>query len=225
MGAVALFSGGKDSTRAVQLALEAGIDVDCLLTARSARHDSYMFHSRALELVELQAEAMGIPVRFFETSGVKEEELGPLREVIKELKEKKGIRTIIAGALRSNYQLSRVESLAKDLDMEIFTPLWHLKAEEHLRALLAHGYDILMVAVAAEGLDATWLGRRVDEKAVAELVRLSERYGLNVDGEGGEYETSVLNAPFFKKRVRIDRMTAHWEGSAGHIEIEKAGLI
>jgi len=78
--------------------------------------------------------------------------------------------------------------------------------------------------VAARGLDEKWLGRRIDMKAAAELKMLSERYGVNVCGEGGEYESLVVDAPWFKKRLEIKRAEVSWEDTSGTYVIKEAAL-
>ena len=60
-----------------------------------------------------------------------------------------------------------------------------------------------MTAVASMGLDQTWLGKTITEKEVTRLVELNKQFGINVAGEGGEYESFVLDCPFFHKKLQI----------------------
>lgn len=55
----------------------------------------------------------------------------------------------------------------------------------------------MIVGVYAEGFDRSWLGRKIDAACAADLRRLRDRYGISVMGEGGEYESMVLDAPMF----------------------------
>ena len=81
-----------------------------------------------------------------------------------------------------------------------------------------------MVHVAANGLDKSWLGRRIDEAAAVELAKLGEKYGINVCGEGGEYESLVVDAPWFKERLVIDEAEVVWEGTSGTYAVKDAHL-
>ena len=54
------------------------------------------------------------------------------------------------------------------------------------------------------------------------LADLSERHGIHLSGEGGEYETFVIDAPHFKKRIIVEKSTTVWEGQSGYFKIEKA---
>lgn len=91
--------------------------------------------------------------------------------------------------------------------------------------LLKAGFEIIIVAVAAYGLDEKWLGRRINEACIEELISLNEKYGINVAGEGGEYETFVIDCPLYKKRIEIEEAVKTWDGSRGSCEIKKARLI
>jgi diphthamide synthase (EF-2-diphthine--ammonia ligase) len=53
---------------------------------------------------------------------------------------------------------------------------------------------------------------------------LNRRYGISLVGEGGEYETLVLDAPFFKKRIEIIEAEKIWKNQSGYFLITKAKL-
>lgn len=76
----------------------------------------------------------------------------------------------------------------------------------------------MITSVSAEGLDATWLGRVLDNDALDELEALSKVHRFNVDGEGGEYETLVVRAPMFSEGLDVT-WTPVWEGRRGHLEM------
>jgi len=43
-------------------------------------------------------------------------------------------------------------------------------------------------------------------------------------GEGGEYETLVLDAPFFKKKIELVETEVFWKGESGYLLVKKATL-
>jgi ABC transporter with metal-binding/Fe-S-binding domain ATP-binding protein len=183
-----------------------------------------MFHFPNLIWTGLQAEAVGLPQLTEQTTGIKEEELQDLKRALSAAKSKFALEGIYTGALASVYQKTRVESICRSLGLDCISPLWGIDPEAHLRQLLSDGFDTVIVGVSALGLDQRWLGRRLDEKGIDELVSLSKKYRFHAGLEGGEGETFVLDCPLFKKRVEIEGFAVRWRGDSGYLEITKARL-
>ncbi|MDP7115881.1 MAG: diphthine--ammonia ligase [Candidatus Woesearchaeota archaeon] len=181
--------------------------VNCLITIQSKNPDSYMFHTPTIELAKLQAQAMDLPLILKQTKGKKEHELKDLKAAIKEAKEKYQIDGIITGALYSSYQRERIEKIADQLQLKIFSPLWHLNQETYMKELLNNNFKIIMTSIAADGLDKSWLNKEITNKTINDLVKLNKINQINVAGEGGEYETLVLDAPLFNKKIIITNST------------------
>jgi uncharacterized protein (TIGR00290 family) len=91
--------------------------------------------------------------------------------------------------------------------------------------MLDAGFEIIVTSVSAQGFDETWLGRKLDEEALQDLIKLNQRYGINLSGEGGEYESLVLDAPFFRKRIEPLEVERIWRGDSGHLLVKKAELV
>jgi uncharacterized protein (TIGR00290 family) len=85
--------------------------------------------------------------------------------------------------------------------------------------------EVVVTAVAAMGLDESWLGRVLDGDAAGELKELSLRHGFDVCGEGGEMETLVVDAPWFGKRLEIVEARREWDGVRGSYVVEEARLV
>ncbi len=220
MRVAALFSGGKDSNLALDIALQSGWDVTHLVTVRPANPESMMFHVPNLDLVPLMAEARGIPLVTVETAGEPEHELDELETALREL----SIDGVIAGAVASEYQRTRIERVAHRVGIKSFTPIWHKRPRDVVRSLVAGGYDVRFASVAAEGFTEEWLGRRLDDDAVAELDALHARYAVNVAGEGGEYESLVLDGPFCRARIVVDSAHGTWSRDHGTWRVDAAHL-
>lgn len=216
-----LFSSGKDSTFALWLMQKAGYPIECLITLKSRNPASYMFHTPAVELVELQAEAIGIPLVLRETEGEKELELEDLRAALREAKARYRIEGVISGALWSTYQKDRIERIAHEEGLKVFAPLWHMNQETELRVVVST-FEVIFTSISAYGLDKSWLGRTITSEDVDRLVEIARgvcfdrargeqdreypyplrRAGwLNIAGEGGEFESLVLDGPIFKKKL------------------------
>ena len=223
MKAAVLFSGGKDSTMAVYNALENGEEVEYLLSMKSANDESYMFHVPNIHLTDLLAEAMDIPIISIETDGIKEAELEDLKKGFQKLKTL-GIEAIYTGALYSVYQKSRIEKLADEVGLEVISPYWHVDELEYMRMIVSLGFEVIISGVAAYGLDEKWLGRKIDDECIDDLLKLNDKVGLNIAFEGGEAETLVIDGPIFKKRVKILEDESHWHVDSGLYVIKKAVL-
>lgn len=221
-----LFSSGKDSTAAANIMKQQNYELTCLIHIKSENPDSYMFQTAGTELVEMQAEAMGLPILIQKTKGEKEAELKDLETAFKKAKEQYQIEGIVSGALFSAYQRDRIEKICDKLGLKIFSPLWHKPQDKHLQDLLEKGFEIVLTAVAAEGLDKSWLGRKFIQKDIERLQQLNKKYGLNVAGEGGETESLVLDCPLFTKKIVLEKIEIIEEDkNRAHLVIRKAKLV
>ncbi len=219
MGFAALYSGGKDSSLALWLAQRERIDVDVLITVVPEKEDSYMFHKPNLHLVPQLADSMDIDLIKVKTEGKKEKELNDLRKALEELGDE--IDGLIVGAVASSYQMDRVERLGSEFSLEIYAPLWNMDQKELLDELVENGFKAIMVSVSAMGLDQGWLGRQMDQDCIDELLELEVEYGINPSGEGGEYETLVLDAPNYQEAFKVLREEKEWDGRRGVYRVKE----
>jgi diphthine-ammonia ligase len=220
MRVAVLFSGGKDSTFVVWLAGSFGWDVRALLTMFPKSESSYMFHKPNVEWTPLQAEAMDMPLIMQRSSGDKLSELDDLKSLIQSI----DIDGVVTGAIGSEYQKEKVDVICEELGLRSFSPLWHKDGGMLLKDMVEAGFEMIITSVSAEGFDESWLGRRIDNECIGELLKLRDRYGISVVGEGGEMETFVLSAPFFNKKLKIIKAEQKWDGVRGEFEIKDMKL-
>jgi ABC transporter with metal-binding/Fe-S-binding domain ATP-binding protein len=220
-----LFSGGKDSVLASYKAITSGHEIACLIVVISKNPESYMYHVPNIELTKLQAEAMEIPIIIRESAGIKEEELKDLKAGIEDAIDEYGITGLVNGAIYSNYQRSRVEEICSELGIKCLSPLWKQKPKDMLIEMVENGFRIIMSAVAAGGLGPEWLGKEITSAAIEELSKLHETCYVCTGGEGGEFETLVIDSPLFKKQLEILSAVPIWDGQAGVYKIETVRLI
>lgn len=221
----ALLSTGKDSVYAIHLMKKQGYDVRCLIAINPKNKDSFMYHSPTLEIAKMQARALGIRLFLIQSKGEKETELKELDRGLMLAKKMFGIEGVCSGALFSNYQRDRIEKICETHSIRHFAPLWHMDQEKYLKNLVKLGFNAVITKIACLGLDEKWLGRRIDNKAISELSKLNEKYGVNVAGEGGEYETLVLDSPLFKEKISIKFTKKMFGEFSGEIEVIEAKLM
>ena len=219
MRIAALVSGGKDSIFSVQKMIEAGHDVVCLVCLVPKNDESYMYHCVNTSLVQSISQACGIPLFYQTTSGVKEEELLEMEGILSRLVLERGVAGVCAGAIASEYQKSRIEKVCSALNLRPFFPLWGADPSLLLMEMIQSGMEILFAAVAADGLDESWLGRRLDRDALADLKKLNQTKHVHIAGEGGEFETAVLDAPFFTKKIVPVSEKKRWHKNRGFYDI------
>jgi ABC transporter with metal-binding/Fe-S-binding domain ATP-binding protein len=203
MKLASLFSGGKDSVYATYLAKKEGYEISCLISIFSENKESYMFHTPSIKKTKKQAEVMNIPLVIEKTSGEKEIELYDLKKAIKKAKNKFGIEGVVTGAIQSVYQASRIQKICDELNLECFNPLWQKNEKEYLKELISEKFKVVLVGVFAYPFDESWLLREIDNDFIREIKDLNEKYKIHIAGEGGEFETFVLNCPMYSKELKI----------------------
>ncbi|MFW6436752.1 MAG: diphthine--ammonia ligase [Halococcoides sp.] len=229
---VALYSGGKDSAWALYDARERGLPVDRLVTVHPPE-DSFLYHVPATDLVALAAESMGLAARTVDASAVAgldttdpaargDAELAALERALRSLAGD-GLGGLTVGAVASTYQGDRIEGVCDRIGCDLYAPLWGCDPVAALERMVATGFEIRVVQVAAEGLGREWLGRVLDRAAIEELAAIADEHGLHPMGEGGGYETLVTDGPHFEAPIGIEAESV-WAGDRGHLEIRDAWL-
>ncbi|MFB6228709.1 MAG: diphthine--ammonia ligase [Halobacteriales archaeon] len=228
-----LFSGGKDSSWALYRAMTSDRDVSYLVTVHPGE-ESYMYHVPATRLARLAAESIGLPLvevdpEAFDAEAVTDSgaqgdrELAPLERAVDDLDAEVGLAGVTAGAVESEYQTSRIRGMCDRLGINLYAPLWGEDPRDLAEAMLDAGFEIRIIRVAARGLDESWLGRTLDREALDELGALNEEYGVHLLGEGGEFETLVVDGPHMDRRIELE-YKRHWEGTRGTIDVTDAWL-
>ncbi len=206
MRVAVLSSGGKDSTYAHWWATLQGWDVLALITCRITDVDSMMFQIPGTEIVKFQSMASNTAHLEFEISG---EENKDVLELMRSINENmspgrilQDLEGIVTGALKSDYQKSKIEMMCEELGVNSFSPLWHKNSNEYMEMLVRDNFEMLITSVSSDGLDEKWVGRILNPENLDELKMISNKYRFNIDGEGGEFETSVVNAPHFNSKIK-----------------------
>ena len=219
MRVACLISGGKDSLYACYIAKQWGWEVSHLI-AIAPKKLSWMYHMENVHLIPKIAESIGLPLLMKESNAEKEEELEDLKELIEEA----GVEAVVSGAIASEYQRTRIEKICHEMEVKSFMPLWHKNQKQLLYEMLDAGFVVLIDAVAAAGMEE-FLGKVIDEGILHKMEEVEEKYKINFGGEGGEYETLVLDCPLYKKKIEVMKAFEKWDGSRGSYEIKEARLV
>ena len=220
-----LFSGGKDSTYAIHLAKKQGHDVVCLLTIFTKSEESHLLHHPNLKWTKLQSESMKIPqLTIISNSDETEDELIIMEKLLQNAKEQFQIDGLVHGGIKSKFQKEKFESLCLKLNLVSIAPLWGTDPNEYMNELLDSNFHFMMITVSSDGLDEQWLGKLISKSDIAILNNLSNKFGFNLNFEGGESETFVIDCPLFSTPIQINEFTKNWDGYRGRFEIVDAEL-
>ena len=188
--------------------------------------DSYMYQSVGNEMIDMYAEAMQLPLYRANITGKvlntnleyeasdAGDEVEDLYRILKRVKDELEstnggdgytVDAVSSGAILSTYQKNRVENICERLGMQSLAYLWKRNQAELLQDMIDSGLDAMLIKVACQGLDPhKHLGKRLSEMQ-PHLLALESKFGANVCGEGGEYESLTLDCPLFpRKRIVID---------------------
>ncbi len=220
-----LFSGGKDSTYAIYLAQKQGHEVACLLSIFTKSEESHLLHYPNLQWTKLQSQSMSIPqLTINSESNETDDELFALEKLLQNAKDQFHIEGLVHGGTKSQFQKEKFESLCSKLDLVAITPLWNTEPEQYMNDLLDSNFVFIMITVSSDGLDDTWLGKEITKSDIDTLKDLSEKFGFNLNFEGGEAETFVIDCPLFSNSIKINKAKKIWDGYRGRFEIVDAEL-
>ena len=225
MKLAALFSGGKDSTYAIYLAKKLHHSVEVLLTLYPHSSESHLLHHPNITFTSLQSKSMKIPQLVEEISSTDAEtEFKKLEKLIILAKENYSIEGIVHGGILSKYQKDNFSLICKRNNLEIISPLWNKNPESYMKELLEENFEYIISSVSSDGLDNSWLGKMIDKSGLQHLKNLQSKFGFNLNFEGGEAETFVINCPLFEKPLFIQDSSTEWDGYRGRFEILEAKL-
>jgi len=225
MKLASLFSGGKDSTYAIYLAQKQGHNVVCLLSVFAKSDESHLLHHPNLQWTKLQSTSMKIPqLTINSNSNNTDDELFLLEQLLQKAIDQHQIQGLIHGGIKSNFQKEKFERLCSKLNLISISPLWNSEPEKYMNDLIASNFNFIITSVSSDGLDDSWLGKSVSKFDVNTLKHLSKKFGFNLNFEGGEAETFVVNCPLFSNKIIIKESKKEWDGYRGRFEIVDAGL-
>ena len=219
------FSGGKDSTYAIHLAKKQGHEIVCLLSVFTKSEESHLLHHPNLKWTKLQSKSMNIPqLTISSSSDETNDELILLDKLLKNAIDEFEIEGLVHGGIKSKFQKEKFRNLCTKLNLKIVSPLWDSEPKQYMNDLLESNFCFIMTTVSSDGLDDQWLGKLISKSDVKKLDNLSDKFGFNLNFEGGEAETFVIDCPLFSNSIKINKSTKNWDGYRGRFEIVDAEL-
>ena len=190
------FSGGKDSMLALDRAIRRGWPVRYLLNLYDAASQRVRFHGVRQELIQAQADALGIDLLSYPTQPEDFEHvfLGALDDL-----RQRGVDAIIFGNIHLADVRAWYEERTTGKGLIHLEPLWGEPVGLLAREVVQRGYHAILTSVELARARETWLGQPLSDALIAEF----EAAGIDACGERGEYHTFVSSGPLFRSSLPI----------------------
>ena len=225
MKVASLFSGGKDSTYSIYKAKQEGHQIRCLITILPLSEESMLLHFPNIELTKLQSKSMGIPQIYIESrSNETETEVNLIEKILAKAKSEYDLEGLVHGGILSEFQKNIFDRVCSKLNLKLISPLWQKEQIEYMKNLIESNFHFIITSVSADGLDEKWLGKEITIQDLEKLDQLSKKYGFNINFEGGEAETIVIDCPLFSHPIMILKSRKIWDGYRGRFEILDAKI-
>ena len=223
MDVAILYSGGKDSTFAIQHAKDKGWNIRYLISVKPTRKDCFLFHFATVEHTKDLAKMLDIP-HFYVKCSVADpkKEANIVKEVVEKNQKKMKVDAVILGGTGlQETQLRSIQEALRPFNIDVFAA--HA-GEEHdlvMEQMLSRDYEIMITQIASDGLK-DWLGKRITKENFPQLKKDSLRYGFHIGFEGGYADTLVTDCPLFTKKLVVENMSITFEDNyCGHVVINK----
>ncbi|WP_091412619.1 diphthine--ammonia ligase [Aquimarina amphilecti] len=191
------WSGGKDSCYAMHIAVKKGLQPIVLLNVLNEYGDRSRSHGIPKEILEAQADAMKLPIHFFESTWNDYERL--YIESLKRLTDTYNLKSAVFGDIDIQSHRDWEEKVSNAANLKAILPIWQQSRKQLVLDMIDNGIEALIVSC-NNILGPDFLGRKIDKKLIEDL----EALGVDACGENGEYHTLVVNAPLFKEKLRVN---------------------
>jgi len=196
MSYISSWSGGKDSCLAAYLALGQGYNISHLVNFISQEFGRVSFHGTEAGLIQLQGQAVGIPLLQKQTT--REDYEQGFKEAVRSLTPR-GIKGMVFGDIYLDEHREWVERVCGELGIAAIEPLWGKDTEKIFTDFIDAGFEAVIISASGELIDRRWVGQRLDRNFLSYL----KTRNVDLCGEKGEYHTLVVNGPLFKRKIEI----------------------
>lgn len=191
------WSGGKDSALAFYRAVQQGHVPIALFTMFEEDGERSKSHGLKKQILEAQAERMGLPLVIGEADWVGYEE-----EFIRHLQnfKEQGIEMGVYGDIDLQDHLDWVEKVSKQAELDVLHPLWQEARRSLLEELVEEEFKAVITVVDTARVGEEFLGRAFTRELIEEL----EALGIDACGEEGEFHTTLVDGPIFVEPLPVE---------------------
>jgi uncharacterized protein (TIGR00290 family) len=192
------WSGGKDSAMALHALRENGASrVTALLTTITETYDRISMHGVRRELLERQAELIGLPLHSVRIPPqcINATYEARMKAALEEYFAR-GVRSVAFGDIFLEDLRQYREKNLTQVGMKAVFPIWKRDTRELAREFVRLGFRAVAVCIDPRVLDASFAGRELDASFFADLPP-----GVDPCGENGEFHTFVFDGPLFQSPI------------------------
>jgi uncharacterized protein (TIGR00290 family) len=192
------WSSGKDSALALHsIKNSKDFEIAALLTTVTADYDRISMHGVRRELLEKQAESIGIPLEkiFISKKSSNEEYEGKMLDLLLRYKNDGTSAVAFGDIFLEDVKKYREENLTR-IGMKGIFPLWKQSSYVLAKRFIELGFRAIITCVDSKQLDGKYCGREFDELLLSELPKT-----VDPCGENGEFHTFVYEGPVFTKNI------------------------
>ncbi len=191
------WSGGKDSCYAFHKAVSNEFKPSVLLTVLNEFGDRSRSHGIPKEILKAQADALDLPIHFFESTWNDYERL--YIENLTSLTQSYDLQHSVFGDIDIDSHREWEEKVSKAANLSPMLPLWQQSRKELVLEMIDYGIEAIITSC-NQTLGPDFLGRQINRELVEEF----EALGVDACGENGEYHTLVINAPLFRNALNVE---------------------
>ena len=226
MDVAILYSGGKDSTYAIEYSLLKGWNIKYLISIKPIRKDCFLFHYATVEQTKEIAKMLKIRHFYLKCNVANPiDEAKIVRNIVEKNQSKDKIDAVVLGGTGLQVtQIKSIQNALRPLNVEAFASHAGFDHDLLLEEMLNNGYEILITQIASDGL-SDWLGKKITKDNFLQLRKDSVKYGFHIGFEGGYADTLVTDCPLFSNKMFIEDMSLIFEDDyCGHVVINKYSM-
>jgi uncharacterized protein (TIGR00290 family) len=195
---VLCWSGGKDSALALhRLLRDQRYEVVALITTCNEHFRRVSMHGVRLELLDAQAQAIGLPLeKVFVSQDSSNEEYSQRMAACLMAHKDRGVSACAFGDIfLQDLRLWREQNLAR-IGLRGVFPIWNADSQALLREFFELKFGAVICCVSDAWLGEEAVGRPLDEAFIGSLPT-----GVDPCGENGEFHSFAFRGPIFAQAV------------------------
>lgn len=217
MDVAILYSGGKDSTYAIEYCQNKGWNIKYLISVKPNRNDCYLYHFATVEFTKELAKILGYK-QFYLPCKVADPKKEAL--IVKNVVKKNKVDALVLGGVGlQETQLRSLQEALMPLNIKVFASHAGKNHEKIFREMMDKNYKIIITQIATDG-GKKWLGKEINKNSFEDFKQDSIKYGFHLGLEGGYMDSLVIDGPIFNKKLEILDMEKIFESEYnGYVKI------
>lgn len=196
------WSSGKDASLALYyLQQEPNYEIGKLVTIVNGHYNRVSMHGLRVSLLKQQSIELGIPLDIIklpeDPTMVMYDDL--MKSAIQGYKQEGFQHCAFGDVFLEDLRKYREEQL-DTLGITYTFPLWKKDTKTLIKTFIEKGFKAIIICINSSKLDASFVGREIDESFLADLPD-----DVDPCGEYGEFHTFCYDGPIFKNPIKFEK--------------------